>query len=48
MWKITFSHKGYIVAVIYNRCCNATNAIDLASLSVCTYWDTVRAELVDD
>ena len=45
-WKITFTHRGFIVAVLFNNAQSRESAIDSAKLHVAGKWDKVRAETV--
>lgn len=46
MWKITFTLKGFLVAVIYNEHKTMEAAIDAATRGVVNDYDSVRAERV--
>lgn len=43
-FTVTFTRRGYVVAVVHNTACTARESIDIAALYVVGKWDTVRAE----
>ena len=46
MWEVTFTYRGYIAGVFYNRAATECEAIDCAALHCSARWDTARAEKV--
>ena len=46
MWKITFTYRGYIAGVFYNRAATECEAIVYAELYCSARWDTARTEKV--
>ena len=45
-YKVTFTHRGYIVAVIYNKSESEKDAIESAKFYVAERYTKARAELV--
>lgn len=46
MLKITFTYRGYITGVFYNRAATECEAIAWAALYCSDSWDTAQAERV--
>ena len=46
MWRVTFTYRGYIAGVFYNRAATECEAIDCAAMYCGARWDTARAETV--
>ena len=44
MHKITFSYRGFVVAVLYNEIFDSEEAIESAAFHVVNKWDSVKIE----
>lgn len=48
MWKVTFTQKGYVVGVFYNKAATRQEAIESAMCCCVNSYDSARAEWLDD
>ena len=46
-YKVTFTYRGYVAGVFYNKSASESEAIESAKMYVNNKWTKVRAELVE-